>query len=37
MKNFDLKKYIDDIKQLPFAIVYSLDNPDDQLDTLNHC
>ena len=35
MKNVDLQKYIDDFKQLPFSMVYSFDNPDDQLDTLN--
>ena len=35
MKNFDLQKYIDDVKQLPFSIVYSFDNPDDQRDILN--
>ena len=35
MKNFDLQKYIDDFKQLPFSIVYSFGNPDDQLDILN--
>ena len=35
MKNFDLQKYINNFKQLPFSIVYSFDNPDDQLDTLN--
>ena len=35
MKNFDLQKYIDDVKQLPFSIVYSFDNLDDQRDILN--
>ena len=35
MKNSNLHKYFDDFKQLPFSIVYSFDNPDDQLDTLN--
>ena len=35
MKNFDLQKYINEFKQLPLSIVYSFDNPVDQLDTLN--
>ena len=35
MKKFYLQKYIDDFKQLPFSIVYSFDNPDDLLDSLN--
>ena len=35
MKNFDLKKYLDDFKQLPFSIVCSFNNPDDQLETLS--
>ena len=35
MKNFDLQKYIDDFKQLPFSIVSSSDIPIDKLVTLN--
>ena len=35
MKNFNIQKYIDDFKQLPFSIVYSFDNPDGQLDNLH--
>ena len=35
MKNFDLQKCMDDFKQLPFSRVYSFDNANDQLDTLN--
>ena len=35
MKNFNIHKYIDDFKQLPFSIVYSFDNPDGQLDNLH--
>ena len=35
MKNFNIQKYIDDFKQLPFSIVYSFDNPDGKLDNLH--
>ena len=35
MKNFDLQKYIDDFKQLPFSIVSSSDIPIDKLVALN--
>ena len=35
MKNYSPQKYIDDFKQLPFSIVNSFDNPDDQPDILN--
>ena len=35
IKTFDLQKYIDAFKQLPFSIVYSFDKPDDQLGILN--
>ena len=34
MKNFDLQKYIDDFKLLPFSIMYRFYNAGDQLDTL---
>ena len=33
--NFDLQKYIDDFKQLPFSIVYNFDKPDGHPDMLN--
>ena len=32
MNDFNLQKYNDDFKQLPFSIVYNFDNPDDQLN-----
>ena len=35
MKNYSPQKYIDDFKQLPFSIVNSFNNPDDQPDILN--
>ena len=35
LKHFDLKTYINDFKTLAFAIVYSFNETDDQLDTLN--
>ena len=35
MKHFDLETHINDLKTLPFAAVYSLNETDDQLDTLN--
>ena len=34
LKNFELKKYVQDFKTLPISLVYSFDNPNDQLDTL---
>ena len=34
MKNFNLQKYIDDFKLLPFSIMYRFYNAGDQLDTL---
>ena len=35
LKHFDLETYINDFKTLPFATVYSFNEADDQLDTLN--
>ena len=35
MKHFNLDTYINDFKTLPFATVYSFNETDDQLDTLN--
>jgi len=35
MKNFDLTNFINDASTLPFSLVYTFDNADDQLDTLN--
>ena len=35
LKHFDLETYINDFKTLPFSTVYSLNETDDQLDTLN--
>ena len=35
LKHFDLETYINDFKTLPFANVYSFNETDDQLDTLN--
>ena len=35
MKHFNIKDYIDDFKTLPLSLVYSFEDPDEQLDTLN--
>ena len=35
LKHFDLETYINDFKTLPFSTVYSFNETDDQLDTLN--
>ena len=35
LKHFDLETYINDFKTLTFATVYSFNETDDQLDTLN--
>ena len=35
LKHFDLETYINDFKALPFATMYSFNETDDQLDTLN--
>ena len=34
-KNLDLNKFVDDFNQLPTSLVYSFDDPDDQISTLN--
>ena len=35
MKHFDLETYINDFKTLPLGTVYSFNETDDQLETLN--
>ena len=35
LKNFELKKYVQNFKVLPISLIYSFDDPNDQLDTLN--
>ena len=35
LKHFDLETYINDFQVLPFATMYSFNQTDDQLDTLN--
>ena len=35
LKHFDLETYINDFQVLPFATMYSFNETDDQLDTLN--
>ena len=35
MKHFNIKDCIDDFKTLPLALVYSFEDPNEQLDTLN--
>ena len=35
LKNFELEKYVQDLKALPISLVYYFDNPNDLLDTLN--
>ena len=34
-KNFSLQNYVRDFSQLPLNIIYSFDDPNDQVDTLN--
>ena len=36
MKHFNIKDYVDEYKLLPLALVYSFEDPNDQLDTLNN-
>ena len=36
MKHFNIKDYVDDFKTLPLALVYSFEDPNEQLDTLNY-
>ena len=35
LKNFGLRKYVQEFKVLPISLVYSVDDLNDQLDTLN--
>ena len=35
LKNFELKKYVQNFKVLPISLINSFDDPNDQLDTLN--
>ena len=35
MKNFELGKYVQAFKEFQVSLVYSFDDPNDQLDTLN--
>ena len=34
-KSFNLENYINDFRQLPLSTVYSFEDPDDQVETLN--
>ena len=36
MKHFNIKDYIDDFKTLPVSLVYSFEDPNEQLNTLNN-
>ena len=36
MKHFNIKDYMDDFKALPLVLVYSFEDPNEQLDTLNN-
>ena len=36
MKHFIIKDYVDDFKTLPLPLVYSFEDPNEQLDTLNN-
>lgn len=35
MQNFDIERYISGISTLPFSVVNTFEDPDDQLDTFN--
>ena len=35
LKSFDLEKYVQDFDALPISLIYSIDDSNDQLDTLN--
>ena len=35
LKNFELEKYVQDFNVLPTSLIYSFDDSNDQLDTLN--
>lgn len=36
MKNFNVKEYYTDLITLPFSIIHSFDNPEDQLAVLKN-
>ena len=36
MKHFNIKDYIDNFKTLPLSLVYSFEDPNEQLDTLDN-
>ena len=36
MKHFNIKDYMDNIKMLPLALVYTFEDPNEQLDTRNN-
>ena len=36
MKHSNIKDYMDDFKTLPLALVYSFEDPNKQLDTVNN-
>ena len=36
MKDFNIKDYVDDFKTSPLALVYSFEDPNEQLDTVNN-
>ena len=36
MKHFNIKDYVDEYKLLPLALVYSFEDPNEQLGTLNN-
>ena len=36
MKHFNITDYVDDFKTLPLASIYSFQDPNEQLDTLNN-
>ena len=36
MKHFNIKDYVDDFKTLPLSLVYSFEDSNEQLDTLNN-
>ena len=35
-KNFGMEKYISDVSTLPFSIINTFEDPNDQLETLNN-
>ena len=35
LRSFDLEKYVQDFDALPISLIYSFDDSNDQLDTLN--